>query len=431
MRGRAPWRDGPETFTGAAEQAARRAGVTIRTGAEVTHVEVRDDAVTAVVLANGDTIPARRVLSTASPARTLLEWIDPVWLDPEFLRAAKNIRYRGCTSFVLYALDGPHLQQFVQGGGRAVGVEPAAGARCVEIVGRGAAVSQRFQLRRLERLRDHRRGSRHHRVPRRQLRERRIEIRKVDVAEQEAPVEPARFHSSDAGPAEGIHHQLFRRRALCNQRPDHCAGLHRRSRDARAGSHQHVRNAQIVERALPLLEEEDPLVRGPVVIPGPAADAAAVQRGLRPDDLFPVREAARALPRAVEEPCGADALLLLDDVGRHLVAEEVEVPVRPKHAVHLAEKLRQPLIGHRGEPVGSQTGGGASGAMDLQRLVRRVGDHEVYRLGREAAQQVEGVGNDHATALGRRRGGERKLEQVGFAHADNLPEPSDTAFSMA
>ena len=106
VRGRAPWRDGPETFTGAAEQAARRAGVTIRTGAEVTHVEVRDDAVTAVVLANGDTIPARRVLSTASPARTLLEWIDPVWLDPEFLRAAKNIRYRGCTSFVLYALDG-------------------------------------------------------------------------------------------------------------------------------------------------------------------------------------------------------------------------------------------------------------------------------------------------------------------------------------
>jgi phytoene dehydrogenase-like protein len=28
-----------------------------------------------------------------------------VWLDPEILRALQNIRYRGCTAFVLYALD--------------------------------------------------------------------------------------------------------------------------------------------------------------------------------------------------------------------------------------------------------------------------------------------------------------------------------------
>ena len=244
-------------------------------------------------------------------------------------------------------------------------------------------------------------------------------------------MEPARFHSGDAGPAEGVHHQLFRRRALRNQRPDNGARLYRRPGDARARSHQHVRDAEIAERALALLEEEDPLARGPVVIPGPAADASAVQRGLRPDDLFPVHEARRALPRAVDEPRGADALLLLDDVGRHLVAEEVEVPIGPEHPIHLAEQLRQPLIGHRREPVGGQPGGGAPGTMDLQRLVRRVGDHQVHRLRRQAAQQVEGVGNDHATALRRRRRGERKLEQVGFAHADNLPEPSDTPFSMA
>jgi phytoene dehydrogenase-like protein len=46
------------------------------------------------------------VLSTADPARTFLEWVDPVWLDPEFLRAVRNIRYRGCTAVVAYALSG-------------------------------------------------------------------------------------------------------------------------------------------------------------------------------------------------------------------------------------------------------------------------------------------------------------------------------------
>ena len=45
------------------------------------------------------------MLSTADPARTLLDWVDPVWLDPEFLHAVRNIRHRGCTAFVLYALD--------------------------------------------------------------------------------------------------------------------------------------------------------------------------------------------------------------------------------------------------------------------------------------------------------------------------------------
>jgi phytoene dehydrogenase-like protein len=45
------------------------------------------------------------VLSTAGPARTFLEWVDPVWLDPEFVRALGNIRHGGCTAFVLYALE--------------------------------------------------------------------------------------------------------------------------------------------------------------------------------------------------------------------------------------------------------------------------------------------------------------------------------------
>ena len=77
----------------------------MRTGAEVARIQVTDDAVAAVVLADGEEIAARSVLSTADPASTFLEWVDPVWLDPEFVRAVGNVRHRGCTAFVLYALD--------------------------------------------------------------------------------------------------------------------------------------------------------------------------------------------------------------------------------------------------------------------------------------------------------------------------------------
>ncbi|HVQ23919.1 MAG TPA: FAD-dependent oxidoreductase, partial [Planctomycetota bacterium] len=106
VRGRLPWRDGPDAFTHAVVRAAQAAGVTIRTGAEVARIRVADDAVAGVTLASGEELAARAVLSTADPARTLLDWVDPVWLDPDFLHAVRNVRYRGCTAFVLYALDG-------------------------------------------------------------------------------------------------------------------------------------------------------------------------------------------------------------------------------------------------------------------------------------------------------------------------------------
>lgn len=105
VRGRLPWQGGPAAFTDAAEAAARRAGVVIRTGADVARITVRDDVATGVVLSNGEEIAAGAILSTADPSRTLLDWVDPIWLDPEFMHAVGNIRYRGCTAFVLYALE--------------------------------------------------------------------------------------------------------------------------------------------------------------------------------------------------------------------------------------------------------------------------------------------------------------------------------------
>jgi phytoene dehydrogenase-like protein len=111
VRGRLPWRDGPDAFTNAALRAAQAAGVTIRTGAEIARIRVANDAVDGVTLVNGEELDAKAVISTADPARTLLGWVDPVWLDPDFMHAVRNIRYRGCTAFVLYALDGlPELR---------------------------------------------------------------------------------------------------------------------------------------------------------------------------------------------------------------------------------------------------------------------------------------------------------------------------------
>ena len=116
VRGRAPWRGGPDAFTQAAERAAKRAHVEIRTGAAVSRITVQDEAVTSVVLEGGEEIPARTVLSTANPAHTLLDWIDPVWLDPEFAHEVRCVRHRGCTAFVLYALDAlPELPGLTSG----------------------------------------------------------------------------------------------------------------------------------------------------------------------------------------------------------------------------------------------------------------------------------------------------------------------------
>jgi phytoene dehydrogenase-like protein len=71
----------------------------------VAGIAVRDHTVTGVVLESGEELDAPLVLSATDPARTLLGMVDPVWLDPELLLALRNVRYRGCTAFVLYGLD--------------------------------------------------------------------------------------------------------------------------------------------------------------------------------------------------------------------------------------------------------------------------------------------------------------------------------------
>jgi phytoene dehydrogenase-like protein len=101
-----PWfQDGPDAFAKAAASAAHNHGAEVRTRAQVARVVVRDGTVTGVTLETGEEIDASLVISTADPKRTLLRMVDPVWLDPEFILGVKNIKLRGATAFVFFAVD--------------------------------------------------------------------------------------------------------------------------------------------------------------------------------------------------------------------------------------------------------------------------------------------------------------------------------------
>jgi phytoene dehydrogenase-like protein len=97
-------RGGPGALSDALASAAREAGVEIRTNAEVASITSRDGVATGVVLASGEEIPARAVVSGADPKRTLTTLVDPVALGPSLGWRAGNIRTPGVVAKVNLAL---------------------------------------------------------------------------------------------------------------------------------------------------------------------------------------------------------------------------------------------------------------------------------------------------------------------------------------
>ena len=97
-------RGGVGSLATALEAAAKSFGAEIRTGADVAQILTPGGVASGVVLGNGDTIQARRVVSAADPHRTLLDLCDPTQLDTEFVRAVDNVRYRGAWAKVNLAL---------------------------------------------------------------------------------------------------------------------------------------------------------------------------------------------------------------------------------------------------------------------------------------------------------------------------------------
>src|SRR5262249_53241298 len=83
----------------------RRHGGEIRTGVTVERVLVRDGAATGVVLAGGEEVAARLVLSNADPRHTLLGLVGKAHLAPEVVADLARYRTTGCSYKLNCALD--------------------------------------------------------------------------------------------------------------------------------------------------------------------------------------------------------------------------------------------------------------------------------------------------------------------------------------
>lgn len=106
LRARSIVRGGIGNLATALSAAAQDYGATIRLGADVAHIAVKNGRATGVVLKSGEEIEARRVVSSADVRRTFVDWLDPLQLDPEFLRTVRNIRFRGARAKINLALAG-------------------------------------------------------------------------------------------------------------------------------------------------------------------------------------------------------------------------------------------------------------------------------------------------------------------------------------
>ena len=97
-------RGGPGALSAALLSAARAAGAEVRTEAEVSAITSKDGRATGVVLASGEEIAARAVVSGLDPKRTLIGLVDPVALGPSLGWRAGNIRTPGVVAKVNLAL---------------------------------------------------------------------------------------------------------------------------------------------------------------------------------------------------------------------------------------------------------------------------------------------------------------------------------------
>lgn len=114
-------RGGMGSVSGTLARAAESHGAEIRTRAGVAQLLVKNGRASGVALESGEEIQSQIVTSAVDPKRTFLKLVEPVHLDPEFIRQVGQIRMRGSSGKVNLALDalpnfislpgeGPHLR---------------------------------------------------------------------------------------------------------------------------------------------------------------------------------------------------------------------------------------------------------------------------------------------------------------------------------
>jgi phytoene dehydrogenase-like protein len=97
---------GAGALSQAVADAAAAYGAEIRMGTAVTAIQMDENGcAVAVILENGDQIPARTILSSVDPRQTLFDFVGPQHLPPRFMRAVRNIIYRGTTAKLILALS--------------------------------------------------------------------------------------------------------------------------------------------------------------------------------------------------------------------------------------------------------------------------------------------------------------------------------------
>ena len=96
---------GPAALVESLVGACRERGVTLRSGATVASLLVRENRVHGVGLGNGEELIAPAVLSCADPKHTLLDLVPIVHRPPDLVREIRNLRARGTLAKVHLALD--------------------------------------------------------------------------------------------------------------------------------------------------------------------------------------------------------------------------------------------------------------------------------------------------------------------------------------
>ena len=99
-------RGGTGAISNAIGDAAREAGVEIRTQAPIAKILHRNGRATGVVLENGDEIQADVVSSSVDPRLTFMKMIGEEHLPDDFCTDLKRYKYRGSSGKVNLALDG-------------------------------------------------------------------------------------------------------------------------------------------------------------------------------------------------------------------------------------------------------------------------------------------------------------------------------------
>jgi len=99
-------RGGTGAISNAIGDAAREAGVEIRTEAPIASILLKNGRATGVVLENGDEIHANVVSSSVDPRLTFMKMIGEQHLPDDFCTDLKRYKYRGSSGKVNLALDG-------------------------------------------------------------------------------------------------------------------------------------------------------------------------------------------------------------------------------------------------------------------------------------------------------------------------------------